>query len=63
MSEKLNTTKPEPVAVAIALHPGDYASLQDASRAVGMSEAAFCALAIHHASRAVMDSQPPCKII
>ena len=63
MNENLSTRKPEPVTLALDLHPGDYASLQDAARVVGMSEAAFCALAIHHASRAVVDARPPCGIL
>jgi hypothetical protein len=63
MIENLSTTKHEPVAVALSLHPRDYASLRDASRAVGMSEAAFCALAIHHASRAIVDARPRCRLV
>jgi hypothetical protein len=56
-------TTSHPVVVAVALHPSDHASLQEASRTVGLDEAAFCALAIHRASRSVIDDEPLCKSI
>ena len=44
------------VEVVLTLHPLDYAALQEASRAVRMSETDFCALAIHRESIRTRDA-------
>lgn len=53
-----DSTPPPPMTVTVDLHPLDHAALQEAARAVGMDAAAFCALAIHRASRSVVEQKP-----
>lgn len=46
----MSSAKLQPVEMILALHPTNYAALQKASRAAGLSEADFCVLAIHRES-------------
>lgn len=55
MTETMNSTTPQSVTVTLAFHPLDYASLQEACCAAGLSETAFCTLAIHRAARSIVN--------